>query len=116
MDPVKYCRSDEFPSEIWDDSDFPTIFRPRISKYASLADDACWAVRDELVAAGIDKSIAQGFGCVDSVSGNAIALWFPEALPDRLPIAAYMVEYAFAHDGEYSSGSEGGVIVADGSS
>ncbi|TVY73247.1 Ophiobolin F synthase [Lachnellula suecica] len=95
---LKYSRSSEFPSEIWDNADFPTIFRPRISNYASLTDDACWAVRDDLIEAGVNESIVQGYGCVDSVSGNAIALWFPEGLPNRLPIAAYMVEYAFAHD------------------
>ena len=74
MDSIQYRRSDEFPSEIWNKSKFPTQFRPRISKYASVCDDACWAVRDELAEAGVAESVAKGLGCVDSVTGNAIAL------------------------------------------
>jgi ophiobolin F synthase len=102
MDSTEYRHSKEIPSEVWDKSKCPTQFRPRLSKYASIADDACWAVRDEMVAAGGSELITQGVGCVDSVSGNAMAIWFPEALPERLYIASYMIEFAFMHDGEWS--------------
>jgi len=74
MDSIQYHCSEEFPSETWNNNRFPTHFRPRISKYAYLCDDACWAVRDELAEAGVPEFIAKGFGCVDSVTGNAIAL------------------------------------------
>jgi dolasta-1(15),8-diene / delta-araneosene synthase len=102
MDSTEYRHSKEIPSEVWDKSKCPTQFRPRLSKYASIADDACWAVRDEMVAAGGSELITQGVVCVDSVSGNAMAIWFPEALPERLYIASYMIEFAFMHDGEWS--------------
>jgi ophiobolin F synthase len=99
MDSTEYRHSKEFPSEIWENSKCPTQFRPRLSKYASIADAACWDVRDEMVAAGGSESITRGVGCVDMVSGNAMAVWFPEALPERLYIASYMIEFAFMHDG-----------------
>jgi len=99
MDSIEYRHSKEFPSEIWENSKCPTQFRPRLSKYASIADAACWDVRDEMVAAGGSESITRGVGCVDMVSGNAMAVWFPEALPERLYIASYMIEFAFMHDG-----------------
>jgi hypothetical protein len=102
MDSTEYRHSKEFPDEVWENSKCPTQFRPRLSKYASIADEACWAVRDEMVAAGGRESITRGVGCVDSVSGNAMAVWFPEALPERLYTASYMIEFAFMHDGEYS--------------
>lgn len=100
MGSVQYHHSKEFPSEIWEASQCPTQFRPRISKYASIADEACWAVRDAMVAAGANESITSGIGCVNQVSGNAMAVWFPEALPERIYIASYMIEFAFMHDGE----------------
>lgn len=101
MDLTEYRHSNEFPSEVWDKAKCPTQFRPRISRYASVADDACWTVRDDMVAAGGNESITRGVGCVDPVSGNAMAIWFPEALPERLYIGSYMIEFAFMHDGKY---------------
>jgi hypothetical protein len=102
MDSAEYRHSKEFPPEIWENSKCPTQFRPRFSKYASIADEACWAVRDEMVAAGGSELVTRGVGCVNSVAGNAMALWFPEALPERLYVASYMIEFAFMHDGERS--------------
>jgi ophiobolin F synthase len=99
MDSAEYQHSKEIPNEVWENSKCPTQFRPRISKYASIADEACWAVREEMAAAGGSESITRGVGCVDMVSGNAMAVWFPEALPERLYIASYMIEFAFMHDG-----------------
>jgi ophiobolin F synthase len=101
MDSTEYCHSKEFPSEIWENSKFPTQFRPRLSKYASIADEACRAIRDEIVAAGESGFITRGVACVDSISGNAMAIWFPEALPERLHIASRMIEFAFMQHSEY---------------
>lgn len=102
MDAVEYRHSTEFPSEVWETCKCPTQFRPRLSKYGSIADEACWDVRDEMAAAGGSESIIRGVGCVNLVSGNAMAIWFPESLPERLYIASYMIEFAFMHDGKYS--------------
>jgi ophiobolin F synthase len=100
MDSTEHRHSIAIPDEVWENSRCPTQFRPRLSKYASIADEACWAVRDEMVAAGGSESITQGVGCINLMSGNAMAIWFPEALPERLYIGSYMIEFAFMHDGE----------------
>lgn len=100
MDSAEYRHSEEIPSEVWENYKCPTQFRPRLSKYAFVADQACWDIRDEMAAAGGSESITRGVGCVNSVSGNAMAIWFPEALLERLYIASYMIEFAFMHDGE----------------
>jgi hypothetical protein len=77
--------------------DFPSIFHPRINIAAGQADKACLECRNDLTTAGC-RSIPEG--CINPVSGNAIALWFPEALPERLGIIAYMNEFSFLDDGK----------------
>jgi len=78
----------------------PTVFRPRISVNAAVADDACWECRDILAGAGWGDVVANNVGCINPTSGNLNAACIPEALPDRLRIASLWVEYAFAHDGK----------------
>ncbi|KIN03517.1 hypothetical protein OIDMADRAFT_177678 [Oidiodendron maius Zn] len=68
MDAVDYRHSTEFPSEVWETCKSPTQFRPRLSKYGSIADEACWDVRDEMAAAGGSESIIRGVGCFDESS------------------------------------------------
>ncbi|KAJ5041497.1 uncharacterized protein L3040_005082 [Drepanopeziza brunnea f. sp. 'multigermtubi'] len=93
-----YRHSTELPEDLWIAANCPTQFRPRISKHASIADDACRDIRADMVRAGASPAVVQGPGCINPVAGNAMALWFPEALPERLYIASFMIEFAFMHD------------------
>ena len=37
-------------------------------------------------------------GCINPIVGNFTALCACEAIPDRLALTTYMVEYAYIHD------------------
>ena len=80
-------------------------FTPRIHRDAHLADQGSWQCQvDFLNASGpadsernkAHKSFA--VGCINPVVGNFTALCASEALPERLALTTYMVEYAYIHD------------------
>lgn len=80
---------------------------PRIHRDAHLADAGSWQCQiDFLEASSSARAAAQrnvanksyAVGCMNPVVGNFTALCAAEALPERLWISAYMIEYAYVHD------------------
>jgi hypothetical protein len=94
---TKYEKSIPVTPELYEDKDFPCIFRPRINKEAHIADQGSLDLRRDLVDTGDDTNWV---GCMSSSCGNLIALWGAESFPERLHIIAYVSEYAFWHDGK----------------
>lgn len=87
-------------------------FVPRIHRDAHLADAGSWqcqldflgsssTAREDVIRNQASKSYA--VGSINAAVGNFTALCLSDALPDRLAMVSYMVEYAYIHDdGEYS--------------
>lgn len=84
---------------------------PRIHRDAHLADAGSWqcqidflgsssAARADVIRNQAHKSYA--VGSINATVGNFTALCLSDALPDRLAMVSYMVEYAYIHDdGQY---------------
>lgn len=60
------------------------------------ADKACLECQNDLSSAGC-REIREA--CINPGSANANALWYPNALPERVKITAYMNEFLFLVDG-----------------
>ncbi|KAJ5753661.1 uncharacterized protein N7511_007814 [Penicillium nucicola] len=82
-------------------------FKPRIHRDAHLADSGSWecqidllnsqgAIHNDWVRNGRNKSYA--VGCINPTVGNFMALAATAAIPDRLALVSYILEYAFVHD------------------
>jgi ophiobolin F synthase len=96
---MEYRHSVPLPPEMYEGK-VPTVFLPRVHIQAEIADKACWMIRDEMIAAGCNDEVAQIPGNIDLISGNLIAVGFPEALPDRLEVVSMGMEWAFMIDGK----------------
>lgn len=104
-----YESSIPVPACLYENNAYPSRFRPRISKHNDVADKACWEACDDFENATGLKLKADSVGCINPVSGNVNALWFPEAIPERLRIISYLSELLFRHDGESICRPGGGV-------
>lgn len=87
VDPIQY-----------EHDDYLFNVRPRISRHAKVADDACWLIRDTWKnATGKEHPTA---GCMDPIGGNWGAVAWPEAPDDRLFAVTLFNEFVFIQDGE----------------
>ncbi|KAI9926046.1 hypothetical protein MW887_004505 [Aspergillus wentii] len=88
-------RSQILSPPLWaNNASYLSTIPPRLSKYARLADDA--TIQFHLDTVGVDN-----IGIVDgnlTPCGNLAAMMYPDALPDRLGVVAYMLEAAFFWD------------------
>ncbi|TLD26997.1 hypothetical protein PspLS_04595 [Pyricularia sp. CBS 133598] len=96
--PMRYKSSIPVPASLYENTAYPSRFRPRISKHIDVADKACWEACDDFENATGLKLKADSVGCINPVGGNVNALWFPEAIPERLRIISYLSELLFRHD------------------
>lgn len=80
---------------------------PRIHWDAHLADAGSWQCQiDFLEASSSARAAAKrnvanksyAVGCMNPAVGNFTAVCAAEALPERLWISAYMIEYSYVHD------------------
>jgi hypothetical protein len=72
-------------------------FQPRVSKHVAVSQDACIECHIDLF--GMDK-IGKVAGGMNAHTADFTALCAPEALPERIGLCSYFIEYAFVHDGE----------------
>lgn len=95
------------PPEAYEGDEFFCQFTPRIHRDSYLADSGCWQCQLDLLSSQgrvhahairtrSDKSYA--VGCINPTVGNFTALCASEAIPDRLALISYIVEYAYVHD------------------
>ncbi|EQB55679.1 polyprenyl synthetase [Colletotrichum gloeosporioides Cg-14] len=96
--PMRYKSSVPVPASLYENTAYPSKFRPRISKHVDVADKACWEACDDFENATGLKLKADSVGCINPIGGNVNALWFPEAIPERLHIISYLSELLFRHD------------------
>ena len=93
--------------ETYECDEYFSRFKPRIHRDAGLADAGSWqcqldflesshAARADAARNVLTKSYA--VGCINPVVGNFTALCACEAIPERLALTTYMVEYAYIHD------------------
>ena len=95
------------PSELFEGDEYFSRFSPRIHRDAHLADAGSWQCQVDFLESS-DKARADAarnlatksyaVGCINPTVGNFTALCACEALPDRLALTTYMVEYAYIHD------------------
>ncbi|CAI7570906.1 unnamed protein product, partial [Penicillium bialowiezense] len=92
---------------LFENEDYFCQFTPRIHSDAHLADagswqcqvdflDSSWTARADALRNSNQKSYA--VGCINPTVGNFTALCASEAIPERLALTTYMVEYAYIHD------------------
>ncbi|KAF2165560.1 hypothetical protein M409DRAFT_24413 [Zasmidium cellare ATCC 36951] len=101
--PFKY--SVAVPAQLYQQDEWFCSFTPRIHRDSHLADEGSWKCQvDFLSATGPEDSErnkshkSYAVGCINPVVGNFTALCASEALPERLTLTTYMVEYAYIHD------------------
>nr|POE78004.1 ophiobolin f synthase [Quercus suber] len=101
--PFKY--SVTVPAHLYEQDEYFCRFAPRIHRDAHLADEGSWQCQvDFLSASGPDDSErnkdhkSYAVGCINPLVGNFTALCASEAVPERLALTTYMVEYAYIHD------------------
>lgn len=95
------------PYELFQGDEYFSRFHPRIHRDAHLADAGSWQCQVDFLESS-DKARADAarnlasksyaVGCINPTVGNFTALCACEALPDRLALTTYMVEYAYIHD------------------
>lgn len=105
LDHRPFVHSVPVPAHLYEDEEYFCRFTPRIHRDAHLADHGSWQCQvDFLSATGPADSErnkdhkSYAVGCINSRVGNFTALCSAEALPERLALTTYMVEYAYIHD------------------
>ena len=102
-----YQYSVPLPPQAYEGIDYFCLFRPRIHRNSSYADDASWQCQiDFLDATGAARPNAQrntshasyAVGNINPRVGNFAALGGCEVLPERLALVSYICEYLFIHD------------------
>lgn len=93
------------PRDAYGREEYFCRYQPRIHAKAHLADKGSWQCQvDFLNASGLADAQrnkahrSYAVGCINPVVGNFTALCASEALPERLALTTYMVEYAYIHD------------------
>jgi hypothetical protein len=95
--PLVYRHSDPAPFDAQTKSKYISRFQPRISKYVAVSHDACIECHVDLFGMG---GIGKVIGGMNAHTADFTALCAPEALPERIGLCSYFIEYAFVHDGE----------------
>jgi ferredoxin len=71
-------------------------FQPRVSKHDCISHDACIEAQVDV----FDKdNIGKVIGGMNAYNSDFTALCAAEALPERIGLCSYFIEYAFVHDG-----------------
>ncbi|KAJ4253874.1 geranylgeranyl pyrophosphate synthetase [Fusarium torreyae] len=95
------------PRHAYEGEEYFCRFAPRIHRDARLSDAGSWQCQVDFLKsskaarAGADRNkdvSSYAVGCINPVVGNFTALCACEALPERLALTTYMVEYAYIHD------------------
>jgi hypothetical protein len=86
------------PESLWRDApEYFSRFIPRIHRDFQVCDDATIQCRIDIVGRG-QPFIEAGNLCLRA--GNLIALTMPDCIPERLGLAAYLIEAGFVYDGK----------------
>lgn len=103
------------PPQSYECDEYFSRFKPRIHQDAGLADAGSWQCQLDFLEsshaarAGAARNVSTksyAVGCINPIVGNFTALCACEAIPERLSLTTYMVEYAYIHDdGQSSSNS-----------
>lgn len=96
MSLLSYRHSEPAPIDIATERKLLSRFQPRISKYDSVSHDACIECQVDLFG---ESCIGKVIGGMNAHAGDFTALCAPEALPERIGLCSYFIEYAFVHDG-----------------
>jgi hypothetical protein len=75
-----------------------SVFHPRIHRDAQLSADATIQCQIDLFG---KENIGKVMGNLDTYCGDWASLVYPFCYPDRLALTAYMVDFAFIHDGKH---------------
>lgn len=95
------------PAHLYESEEYFSRFTPRLHRDAHLADAGSWQCQvdflesSEAARAGAARNTSTksyAVGCINPVVGNFMALCACEAIPDRLALTTYMIEYAYIHD------------------
>ncbi|GFF64236.1 ophiobolin F synthase [Aspergillus lentulus] len=93
--PLMYRHSDPALMDAESESKYISRFQPRVSKYVAVSHDACIECHIDLFGTdGIGKVV----GGMNAHTADFTALCAPEALPERIGLCSYFIEYAFVHD------------------
>jgi hypothetical protein len=93
--PLMYRHSDPALIDAETESKYISRFQPRISKYVAVSHDACIECHIDLFGTG---GIGKVVGGMNAHTADFTALCAPEALPERIGLCSYFIEYAFVHD------------------
>ncbi|CAG7927668.1 unnamed protein product [Penicillium olsonii] len=97
----------QVPQETYENEEYFCKFTPRIHRDAYLADSGSWQCQLDLLssqgaaytaAVRSRRNKSYAVGCINPTVGNLVALCAVEAIPERLALAAYIIEYGFVHD------------------
>ncbi|KAE8389478.1 isoprenoid synthase domain-containing protein [Aspergillus alliaceus] len=87
------------------ESRYISRFQPRVSKYVAISNEACIECHIDLFGTG---SIGKVVGGMNAHTADFTALCGPEALPERIGVCSYFIEYAFVHDNVSVDVAQGG--------
>ncbi|EAW21078.1 putative polyprenyl synthetase [Aspergillus fischeri NRRL 181] len=93
--PPMYGHSDPALMDAETESKYISRFQPRVSKYVAVSHDACIECHIDLFGTG---GIGKVVGGMNAHTADFTALCAPEALPERIGLCSYFIEYAFVHD------------------
>lgn len=95
------------PRSAYEGNEYFCRFKPRIHRDAHLADAGSWQCQVDFLGSSANARAdsarnkdhtSYAVGCINPVVGNFTALCACEAIPSRLALTTYMVEYAYIHD------------------
>ncbi|KAL2824204.1 polyprenyl synthetase [Aspergillus cavernicola] len=92
---LRYRHSDPASMDTETEWKYLSRFQPRVSKYISTSHDACIECHIDLFG---KSEIGKVIGGMNAHMGDFAALCAPEALPERIGLCSYFIEYAFVHD------------------
>ncbi|KAL4756114.1 bifunctional terpene synthase/polyprenyl synthetase family protein [Aspergillus foveolatus] len=93
--PLMYRHSDPACIDAENESKYISRFQPRISKYVAASHNACIECHIDLFGMG---AIGKVVGGMNAHTADFTALCAAEALPERIGLCSYFIEYAFVHD------------------
>ncbi|KAI1175872.1 isoprenoid synthase domain-containing protein [Nemania sp. FL0916] len=110
------------PPRVYEGDEYFCRFKPRIHRETRLADAGSWQCQVDFLESSTEaradadrnKDVSSyAVGCINPIVGNFTALCACEALPERLALTTYMVEYAYIHDDviEYSANKDKSKLV-----
>ena len=104
---IQYQYSIPIPPQVYEGEDYFCLFPPRVHRDNVLADEASWQCQvDFLEANGAFQNWdrqnkeyrSPAVGCINPRVGNFTSLCACEALPERLALTSYTMEYTVIHD------------------